>query len=95
MTYEVEVLTGDDSEAAKMKERFERACTLRLESLAKKKKLPKAGEPFSILDNFEGKLVAERTDDEIADDPPSEVYFTVEKVESKQDKMRVVLRLEY
>ncbi len=100
-TYVVEVLTGDDPDAAKLKERFERACRLRLESLdARGKPYPKAGATLEILDNFEGKLVAERSEAELEADPPTAVSFTVARVEpaerpAKPAQVRVVLRLEY
>jgi hypothetical protein len=100
-TYVVEVLTGEDPDAAKLKERFERACRLRLESLEKRgKAFPKAGGALEILDNFEGKLVAERSEAEVEEEPPTEVSFTIERVEpakrpAKGAQVRVVLRLEY
>jgi hypothetical protein len=100
-TFVVEVNTGPDPAAAKLKARFERVCALRLQTLASRKKpYPKAGTELSILDNFEGKLVAEMTEKELEENPPTEVNFTIESVEpaappKEPAEVRVVVRLEY
>ena len=71
-TYEVEVVEEDDGPDAALRDRLATVAAFRLGRLdVREGHYPSVGESFDMLDNFDGPFLWERTDEQLADDPPT------------------------
>ncbi|HSW02932.1 hypothetical protein [Aquabacterium sp.] len=81
-TYEVTVAETAGGPDAAMRERLATCAAFRLSSLERRTgHYPQAGGELDMLDNFSGPFLWERSNDEIANDPPSRVDYEVVSVD--------------
>lgn len=98
-TYEVTVAETPDGPDAAMRQRLATCAAFRLGSLERRTgHYPQAGGAFDMLDNFNGPFLWERSDEQIADDPPSRVDYEVVSVDppstpSSPRAVRVTVRV--
>lgn len=100
-TYEVTVAETPGGPDAAMRERLAACAAYRLASLERRTAhYPQAGGQFDMLDNFAGPFLWERSDDDIANDPPSRVDYEVVSVDpasppSAAQTVRVTVRIAF
>lgn len=97
-TYEVEIEDTEGGPEPTLRERFAVCAARRLQKMQKDAGYPQAGQPFDILDAFEGKFVWEMTPEEFEATPPSRVdleVVSVDPVEAPADgaMVKVVARV--
>ena len=93
-TYEVEVVEEEEGPDAAMRERLATVAAYRLGRLdARDGYYPSVGEPFDMLDNLDGPFFWERTEEQLADDPPTQVDFEVVAVDPAERPDAGVVRV--
>lgn len=99
-TYEVTVAETDGGPDAAMRDRLARVAAYRLATLARRGgHHPQAGGGFDMLDHLEGPFFWQRTQEEMADNPPSRVDYEVLAVDpvappaAPDSTVRVTVRL--
>jgi hypothetical protein len=98
-TYQVTVAETAGGPDAAMRERLATCAAFRLGTLERRTgHYPQAGGEFDMLDNFSGPFFWERSQDEIANDPPSRVDYEVISVDpalppGAAQTVRVVVRI--
>lgn len=81
-TYEVTVSDMDGGPDAAMRARLATCAAYRLETLEDRNgHYPQPGGEFDMLDHYSGPFFWERSDEELATDPPSRVDYEVISVE--------------
>lgn len=80
--YKVEVEPGDDGPPAELLDRLATIAAHRLSRLNERDgHHPVVGAGFDMLDNLEGPYLWERTDEDLAENPPTRVDFEVVAVD--------------
>ncbi|HRD85766.1 MAG TPA: hypothetical protein PLF63_11400 [Rubrivivax sp.] len=100
-TYLVTVVETEGGPDAAMRTRLATCAAFRLASLERRSgHYPQPGSEFDMLDNFSGPFLWERSDQQMADDPPSRVDYEVLSVDplTRPDvpgEVRVTVRLAF
>jgi len=98
-TYQVTVIDTPDGPDAALRERLATCAAFRLSRLEQRlQHYPQVGGTFDMLDNFSGPFLWERSDEQMAADPPSRVDYEVVDVDppfppSSPQTVKVVVRL--
>jgi hypothetical protein len=80
--YVVTVAEEEGGPEPALRERFATCAAYRLGALEEREgHYPEVGGAFDMLDHFEGPFFWERTDEEMADDPPSRVDYEIVAVD--------------
>ncbi len=81
-TWQVTIESTPGGPDAAMRDRLARCAAFRLGRLnVREGYYPKQGDFFDMLDHFSGRFLWERSDQELADEPPSRVDYEVVRVE--------------
>lgn len=100
-TYLVTVVETEGGPDAAMRARLATCAAFRLASLERRSgHYPQPGSEFDMLDNFSGPFLWERSDQQMADDPPSRVDYEVLSVDpltrpDEPGEVRVTVRLAF